>query len=75
MNRRFDGRGVAISMSVWNQWGAEVARFADADLQATPAEGRWIYQHHFDDGVYRVRVEIDGHLAYEAMIPLQPALF
>jgi hypothetical protein len=75
LNRREDGRGVAISIQVWDNQDQFVARFDHADLLATPPQGRWIYNHPFADGLYRVRVEIEGHLAYDSPITLGPTLF
>lgn len=75
LNRRHDGRGVAITIQLWTEFGNHVARFDHADLAATPAQGRWIYKHPLADGIYRVRVDIEGHLAYDALIPLKPVLF
>lgn len=75
LNPRIDRRGVKISIQVWNDAGQFVVRFDHTDLQAAPAQGRWIYNHAFGDGLYRVRVEIEDHLAYDAHIPLGPALF
>lgn len=75
LNPRADRRGVKISIHIWNGAGQFVVRFDHADLQAAPPQGRWIYNHAFNDDVYRVRVEIEDHLAYDAQIPLGPALF
>lgn len=75
LNSREDSRGVKISIQIWGAEGQFVTRFDHADLQAAPAAGRWIYNHAFADGIYRVRVEIEDHLAYDAYIPLGPALF
>lgn len=75
LNRRIDGQGVAIAIQVWDASGQPVTRFDHPNLPATPPQGRWIYNHPFADGVYRVRVEIEGHLAYDASISLASALF
>lgn len=75
LNPRFDGLGVKISIQVWNGTGQFVVRFDHLNLPAASPQGRWIYNHAFDDGLYRVRVEIEDHLAYDANIPLGPALF
>jgi len=75
LNRRFDGRGVAIQVGVWDNAGHQVANFAYADVPAAPAEGRWICRQEFADGLYRVRIDIEGHLAFESLMPLGPALF
>jgi hypothetical protein len=75
LNPRVDRRGVKISIQIWDVTGKFIARFDHADLQAAPPEGQWIYNRVFDDGVYRVRVELEDHLAYYADIPLGPALF
>ena len=75
LNPRADRRGVRISIQVWDAAGQFVVRFDHPDLAAAPAEGSWIYNHAFADGVYRVRAEIEDHLAYDAYIPLGAALF
>ena len=75
LNPRDDRHGVKLSIQVWDSAGQFVRRFDHADLQATPPQGHWIYHHAFADGLYRVRVEIEDHLAYDAYIPLGAALF
>lgn len=75
LNPRVDRRGVKISIQVWDSADQFVVRFDHADLQAAPSQGQWIYNHAFADGLYRVRVEIEDHLAYDAHIPLGPTLF
>lgn len=75
LNPRADRRGVKISIQVWDGAGQFVVRFDHSDLQAAPQHGRWIYNHAFADGLYRVRVEIEDHLAYDAHIPLESVLF
>ena len=76
LNRRFDGRGSAIRIAVRNELGQPEANFEHADLAATPQQGgRWIYYHPFPDGHYRIRIDIEGHLAYDAKILLEPTLF
>ncbi|MNI81834.1 hypothetical protein D3C73_1384860 [compost metagenome] len=75
LNPRDDRRGVKLSIQVWNASGHFVVRFDHADIQATPPQGRWIYHHAFTDGVYRVKVEIEDHLAYDASISLGATLF
>jgi hypothetical protein len=75
LNPRDDRRGVKISIQVWDEANRFVVRFDHTDLQAAPPQGRWIYNHAFADGLYRVRCEIEDHLAYDAQIPLGPVLF
>lgn len=75
MNPRHDRRGVDILITVNRADGGHVAQFYNTDLQAAPPQGRWIYYHAFAAGEYHVRVEIDGHLAYQAPISLFDALF
>lgn len=75
LNPRDDRRGIKLSIQVWDSAGQFVRRFDHADLQATPPSGHWIYHYAFADGLYRVRVEIEDHLAYDAYIPLGAALF
>jgi hypothetical protein len=64
-----------VTIQIWDEAGRFVIRFDHADIQAAPPDGLWIYNHALADGVYRVRVEIEDHLAYDAFIPLGPALF
>jgi hypothetical protein len=75
LNPRADRCGAKISIQVWNMGGQFVTRFDHPDLAAAPPEGSWIYNHPLADGVYRVRVEIEDQLAYDACIPLGPSLF
>lgn len=75
LNPRADRRGVKVSIQIWDAVGRFMVRFDHPDLAAAPPQGSWIYNHAFVDGVYRVRVEIEDHPAYDAYIPLGPALF
>lgn len=75
LNPRADRRGVKISIQLWDALGQFVSRFDNPDLAAAPAAGRWIYHQEMPDGLYRIRVEIEAHLAYDAYLPLGPALF
>ena len=75
LNSRSDRRGVKISIQIWNGAGQFVVRFDHPDLVAAPPQGSWIYKHPFADGVYRLRIDIEDHLAYDACVPLGPVLF
>ena len=75
LNPRNDRQAVEVRISVSDMEGHSVAQFYSASLAAAPPQGRWIYKREFPDGNYMVRVEIDGHLAYEAPISLTDSLF
>ena len=75
LNPRDDRRGVKLSIQVWDNAGQFIRRFDHGDIPANPPQGHWIYPHTFADGLYRVRVEIEDQLAYDACIPLGAALF
>lgn len=75
LNPRTDRRGIKISIQLWDGAGQFVVRFDHADLAAAPPQGQWIYKRPLADGLYRVRVEIEDHLAYDASIPLGAVLF
>lgn len=75
LNPRADRRGVKISIQIWDGAGQFVVRFDHPDLAANPPQGNWIYNHDFVDGTYRVRVEIEDHLAYDSHITLGSTLF
>lgn len=75
LNPRSDRQNVAVRISISDEAGRSVAKFYSASLAAAPPQGRWIYNHAFPDGIYLVRVEIDGQLAYQAPISLTDSLF
>lgn len=75
LNPRQDGRPVKLSIQVWDAAGRFIVRFDNTELPAAPPKGRWIHKHVFGDGLYRVRVEIEDHLAYDAHLQLGSALF
>lgn len=75
LNPRHDRHGVDIRITVNDLVGNSVVQFHSANLPAAPPQGRWIYRHAFDAGVFVVRVEIDEHLAYHAPISLADSLF
>lgn len=75
LNPRSDRQNVEVRISISDEAGRSVAQFYSASLAAAPPQGRWIYNHAFPDGIYLVRVEIDGQLAYQAPISLTDSLF
>lgn len=74
LNPRWDRQTVEIRITVLDANGV-VAQFYNSSLAAAPAQGQWIYHHEFPNGEYLVRVEVDGHLAYQAPISLLNILF
>lgn len=75
LNPRSDRQNVEVRINVNDETGRIAAQFYNAALAAAPPQGRWIYNHAFPDGIYLVRVEIEGQLAYEAQISLADSLF
>lgn len=76
LNPRIDAGGVDIRITVSDALGQRVAQFQSDGLAAMPPNGgKWIFKRAFADGYYRVKIEIDGHLAFENGISLTHSLF
>jgi hypothetical protein len=77
LNHRRDRIGIEIRIDVWAQpSGIHVLTFYNGAHEAKPATGgRWIYKHPLAEGSYRVRVELEGHLAFEGPISVGNTLF
>ncbi|MFN7387892.1 DarT ssDNA thymidine ADP-ribosyltransferase family protein [Brevundimonas sp.] len=77
VNPRPDRGSVAVVIDIWNQeTGQHVANFTDVARQfPPPTSARWIYRTPIADGRYRVRMTLEGHLAYEAVQEVGGHLF
>lgn len=77
LNPRSDRRNISVSFNVWNSAGNKVANFFNEDhapYPATPALN-WIWKHNFPDDIYRVEVNLEGNLAFNAELVLGESLF
>jgi hypothetical protein len=76
LNPRHDLAKIKIAIAVTDAAGRKVADFYNEALDARPpGNNRWIYEHAFADGTYKVEIHLEDHLAYRAMIPLDSILF
>lgn len=76
LNPRRDRGANHIRVCVWNAQGRQVVNFVNHSLPALPPQGkRWRVGAKFGEGVYRIRIDIEGHLAYENVLALDEAPF
>ncbi len=76
LNPRRNRQPVDVRLTIWRQTGVMVANFHYASLNETPPSGgRWRAPVDLTDGRYRVRIELEGHLAYDAEVTLGDILF
>lgn len=76
LNPRHDLAKIKVAISITDAAGRKVADFYNEALDARPPNNnRWIYEHAFADGTYKVEIHLEDHLAYRAMIPLDSILF
>ena len=70
-NERHDRKTLRVEAEVFRENGTSVLSFEKDDLPASPPGARrWIVKASFLPGVYLVRIKLEGHLAFEAQIPL-----
>jgi hypothetical protein len=75
-NERADRKNLTVKVDVYDAAGTQVINFYNADLAARPPQAaRWIVNKLLAPNVYLVRIHVEGHLAYEANIPLVDVVF
>lgn len=75
-NERSDRKNLVVKIEVFDAIGQRLVDFYNADLPARPPQAsRWIINQALGPNVYLVRIQIEGHLAYEAQIPLVDVVF
>jgi hypothetical protein len=76
LHPRYDLRKVAVQIFVWDALGSKVIDFYNNALDAKPAGAeRWIFKRPLQVGTYTVKVELEGHLAFESPVVLGDTLF
>lgn len=70
LNPRVDGRTVAVKIQATNSAGDSVVNFSNSEMKARPEAPvtRWRIQANLPYGIYRVRIELEGHLAFCANV-------
>ncbi len=64
-------RDVNVQVDVWNWEGQHLNRSGPRDIPAVPpSKGQWTIPRKLEDGIYRVRILLEGCRAYEALLPL-----
>lgn len=67
---------VAISIQIWNALGQQVGDFQSVALELPPPTSQsWIYEVPLAPGSYRIKMMLEGHLAYEAIQEIGGQLF
>ncbi len=75
-NPRRDRAPLGVRIEVFNHNNDRVLDFNNQSLAAVPDNNmRWIFNSPLADGLYHVKITLDGHLAYCANIPLSSVLF
>ena len=76
LNHRYDLQNVAITIQVYNAKNQLCVDFRNENFPTyNQFQGRWIHKAPLPPDNYLVRVQIESHLAYEAMINLDDSLF
>ena len=77
LNPRYDRAKVDVTVRAWSAKGAEMRNFRNREMAATPdyPAKRWRVPTTFQPGRYRVRIELDGHLAFSDELRLGPSFF
>ena len=73
LNPRRDLKNIALAVKVWNAKNEQIVNFANPDVAAKPTDGNykgWRIEAPFSNGTYLVRLELEGHLAFEAYLSL-----
>ncbi len=76
LNHRHDLQNVSVAIQVHDSQNQICVDFRNDDFTTyNQSGGRWIYRAALDPSSYLVRVQIENHEAYEAMIRLDDSLF
>lgn len=76
LNHRHDLQNVSISIQGYNAQNQICLDFRNDDFKTyNQSGGRWIHRAALEPSNYLVRVQLENHLAYEAMIRLDDSLF
>lgn len=76
INPRPDRAAVSIDLTIWDTQGAIVAQYSSTTLALPPPNAQsWIHRTTLNDGVYRIKMTLEGHLAYEGYQAVGSQLF
>lgn len=76
LNHRHDLQNVSIAIQVYNSQNQICVDFINDNFTTyNQSGGRWIHRAALEPSNYLVRVQIENHQAYEAMIRLDDSLF
>ena len=76
LNHRFDLKNISIAIQVYNAQNQLCVDFRNEDFKTyNKYQGRWICKEPLRPDDYLVKVQIENHPAYEAMISLADSLF
>lgn len=76
LNHRHDLAHVSVTIQVFNSDNEICINFHNRGLPTfNQFQGRWIHKSKLNPGVYLVRVKLENHEAYEAMMRLDASLF
>ncbi|MCC4299581.1 DarT ssDNA thymidine ADP-ribosyltransferase family protein [Aurantimonas coralicida] len=69
LHPRKDHETVDIRITLWNPEGRVALKFENSSLAAVPPKNkRWIFRQPLSEEYYRVRVRLEGHIAYEGQL-------
>jgi hypothetical protein len=70
LNPRYDSMPVSVKMTATDLAGNEVATFSNSEMQARPPapSTRWRVKKSLPRGTYKVRIDLEGRLAYSASV-------
>ncbi len=76
LNHRWDRGKIDIRIRAWDEHDRLVLDFYNAAHDAKPATGgRWIFKRALSDGLYRVTVHLESHLAFQGNFIVGNSLF
>ncbi len=75
LSPREDRRDINVRVELWDEAGAQLLNFEN-EMSAIPrGAARWIVKRELNDGLYRVRVQLEGHRAFEGRMSVGDVLF
>lgn len=76
LNPRLDNKTVSIAVEGWDEANVKIVNYTSAEFNSRPANPneRWIFRRPLNDGTYRVKITLEGKLAYENKLILRPTL-
>jgi hypothetical protein len=72
LSPRADLKPIAVKVTARNSAGLEVVSFANNEMTAQPSATikRWRISKKLPNGIYRIEIRLEGHLAYRANVGL-----